>query len=433
MSGLRRIPADGSSPRTDRARFIELLARLGDPHRRLRCVHVAGTNGKGSTTTFIAFALGAGGYHVGAYFSPYVFDLRERVRVNGEMISRADFARHVSAIRPHIEALAQTPFGPTPEFELKTAVAFRHFAETGVDYAVLEVGIGGRLDATNVIDPPLVAVITQIGWDHMNLLGDTLGKIAFEKAGIFKPGTIGVTAEDKPEALTSIQAVAVEKGVPLHLVRPTGSADNSLVTYRLDAEGRVLLTVGGNALPPLALSLRGAYQAQNAGTAAAALEILRRERGVTISDDALIRGLTQAQLPGRFQILRPDPNGPTLILDGAHNEDGAGTLVTALQAEFGSERRFTFVFGTSRGHAPAPFLSVIAPLTARIYATAPAFRGTPAEDTAQAAIEAGLDVTMVTPAQEAIRQAYRAGGADNVIVVTGSFYVVGETPAEFRE
>lgn len=429
MSGLRAY-----GQRTDRARFTALLARLGNPHQALRSIHVAGTNGKGSTTTFIASVLREAGYTVGAYLSPYVFDVRERVQVNGALISRDDFSRHVAAIHPHIEALAQTEHGQTPEFELKTAIAFRHFAEVGVDYAVIEVGIGGRLDATNVIPPPLVAIITNIGWDHVNLLGNTLGSIAFEKAGIFKTGTIGVTAEQEEEPLSVIRQVAQERSIPLNRVCPTNTpdADAALVTYERDPAGNLHLRLSSGPLPPLRLALRGAYQSTNAATAAAAVEVLRRERGLQISNQALMTGLGRATLPGRFQLLRPETNGPTLVLDGAHNADGAHILAEALRAEFGTKKRYTFVIGTSRNHAPGPYLEVLAPLAERVIATAPAFKPTPAHETASAAADLGLPVITIEPASQAIQQAFAKASAEEVIVVTGSFYVVGETPKLLR-
>lgn len=424
-----------SGQRTDRARFVALLERLGNPQQNLKCIHVAGTNGKGSTTTFIASVLREAGFRVGAYFSPYVFDLRERVQVNGELIPREDFARHVSEIRPHVEALAATSYGQTPEFELKTAVAFRHFAEVGIDYAVIEVGIGGRLDATNVIPPPLAAVITNIGWDHRALLGDTLAKIAGEKAGILKTETIAVTAEPLGEAWDAIAGIAEARQVPLYRVRPESAPDagEALVTYTRDNDGKVRLQLPTGSFPPLRLALRGAYQAANAATAAAALEILRRERGVPISDAVLRRGLETAHLPGRFQVLKPHPEGPTLILDAAHNEDGAATLAEALQTEFGTERRYTLVFGTSRGHAPGPFLEILAPLVRRLYATTPPFKPTPAAETARVAVSLGIPVREVESARTAIETAYREASRDDIVVVTGSFYIIGETPAELRK
>ena len=197
-------------------RFLALLERMGRPQEKLRVIHIGGTKGKGSTTAMTAGILQAAGYKVGAYLSPYVYDVRERVQINGEMISREDFARWVTAVRPHVEALEQTELGPTTEFELKTAVGLCYFAEQAVDYAVLEVGLGGRLDATNIIARPLVTVITNIGLDHTEILGDTLGAIAGEKAGIVKPGVPCVTGVPVGgEAWAVIARVCAERGARL--------------------------------------------------------------------------------------------------------------------------------------------------------------------------------------------------------------------------
>jgi dihydrofolate synthase/folylpolyglutamate synthase len=432
MSGLLQFGI-----RLDRERFVTLLHRLNDPHKQLRCVHVAGTNGKGSTTTFIASVLRAAGYRVGAYLSPYVYDLRERIQIGGAMIPEADFARWVSAIRPHIEALAATELGQTTEFELKTAVAFCWFAEQAVDYAVIEVGIGGRLDATNVIPPPLVAVVTSIGWDHMNLLGDTLGKIAAEKAGIFKAGTTAaVTAVPPGEALEVIAEAARRHSLPLRRVTTDAEpgSEGAYVTYSRELGGGDLLrlTLPSGTLGSVRLGLRGAYQAGNAAAAAATIETLRRDCGVEVSDDALRQGLAEAFIPGRFQVIGGEGGGPTLVLDGAHNEDGAHTLLAALRDQFGPEKRYTLVFGTSRNHAPQPFLEVLAPVVERVVATAPSFRPTPAEETAAAARALNLSVIIREPAPEAIRRAWAEARPKEVVVVTGSLYTVGETPPDLR-
>ncbi|MDX1934132.1 MAG: folylpolyglutamate synthase/dihydrofolate synthase family protein [Capsulimonadales bacterium] len=427
MSGLVAF-----APRTDRTPFRRLLARLGNPQNRLRCLHVAGTNGKGSTVTFLASVLTTAGYRVGSYLSPYVFDMRERYRIDGEMIPKAEFARLVTGIRPHLEAVTAGGDGPITEFELKTAVAFVWFAEQRTDFAVIEVGIGGRLDSTNVIPPPLCAAIVSIGWDHMNLLGDTLGKIAAEKAGIFKPGSVGVTAVEPGEALTAIRLKADETGIPLHLVRPAAApdADSALVRYRgLPGKG-LTLHLPSESLPDLSLTLRGAYQAQNAATAAGVLETLRQRKLATVSTRAFRIGLERAHLPGRFQLARRTP--ATLLLDGAHNEDGARTLVEALRAEFGPDVRCTFVLGFSKNHDPEPFLRVLAPLAERIVATEPTFRPRPCDEITRAAERHGIPSTEIPVARDAIGDTYAAATPDAIVVVTGSFYTVGETPEELR-
>jgi dihydrofolate synthase/folylpolyglutamate synthase len=441
MSGLLQF-----GMRLDRERFTALLARLGDPHKRLRCVHVAGTNGKGSTTTFVSSVLRAAGYRVGTYLSPYVFDLRERIQVGGEMIPPADFARWVTVIRPHIEAVARDPdLGQTTEFELKTAVAFCYFAERGVDFAAVEVGIGGRLDATNVIPPPLVAVITHIGLDHTSILGDTLAQIAAEKAGIIKKGTAAcVTAVPPGEALDVIAAAAERQGVPLLRVGPAAAVPpdpDRFGVYRIapDRDGGVDLEIGGEgdadrvALEGLRLRLRGDFQAANAAAAAAAVEVLRRRGVVTISPERFRAGLESASLPGRFQVVREGRDGdrPALVLDGAHNEDGARVLAGALEGMFPG-RRCVLVAGMRHNHEPEPFLRVLAPLSRRVVATAPPFKPRPAAEVAAAAGRLGVPAEVAEPAADAVLRALETASADEVVVVTGSFYTVGEVPPFLR-
>ncbi|MBB6052862.1 glutamate ligase domain-containing protein [Armatimonas rosea] len=382
------------SPRKDPARLRALLAEVGSPQDRLPCVHIAGTNGKGSVTTMTAAILQAAGYTVGAYLSPYVFSLGERWQVNGLPLSEEALARHVTELAPFVERISAGELGAITEFELKTAIAFKHFAEVGVDFAVIEVGIGGTYDSTNIIPPPLAAAITSIGFDHMALLGNTLGEIAAQKAGILKHGTRAcITPVTDPEALAAIQQKATSEGVPLTLVR-------------------------GDELPGgITLALRGPHQRVNASTATLLARTLE------LPESAIRAGLESATLPGRFQLCL----GGRLILDGAHNEDGAQTLVAALTEEFPGEK-FVFVIGSKQTHSPAPFLAELAPLAAAVIATEPSFKPTPAREVVAAAQRLGLPVTHQVPVAAAIEAALQR---TERVVVTGSFYVVGETPVRY--
>lgn len=403
-------------------RFSALLHRLGNPQEHLRVVHIAGTKGKGSTAAMAASVLQAAGYEVGMYLSPYVYDVRERIQINGVMISRADFAGWVAQIQPHIEALEQTEFGPTTEFELKTAAGLCYFAEQSVDYAVLEVGLGGRLDATNVVAQPLVTVITNIGLDHTELLGHTLGEIAGEKAGIVKPGVPCVTGVPLGgEAWQVIDRICAEQNAPLLRVEPPEEGTDGLN-----------LTTPRRTLSGLTLRLRGAFQEMNAAAALTALDAITDVAGPKISDQAARQGLETAWVPGRLEQVWARP---TVVLDVAHNEISAWALASALRDQHRADhRRLTLVVGLSRNHDPEQFLGPLASLhPARLLATQPAFRPRPARDVAEAALHHGFANVEIVDGSvaEAVRAALFQSGPDDLICVTGSFYTVGDLPPDF--
>ncbi len=403
-------------------RFSALLDRLDRPQDRLRVIHIAGTKGKGSTTAMAASVLSTAGYKVGAYLSPYVYDVRERVQINGEMISREDFARWVTAIRPHVEALEQTEFGATTEFELKTAIGLCCFAEQAVDYAVLEVGLGGRLDATNVVASPLVTVITNIGLDHTEILGETLGAIAAEKAGIIKPGIPCVTGVPKGgEAWKVIARICQERNAPLIPIQcPSESA------------GSLTLTTERRTLPGVNLRLRGAFQALNAAAALAAIDCINAKALPPIPDAVARHGLEAAWVPGRLQQVASQP---TVVVDVAHNEISASALADALRTQFRADhRRVILVVGLSRNHDPEAFLRPLTALhPAALIATQPLCRPRPAQDVAQAAHDLHLPNVTVVEASvlDAVRSALKQAGPDDLICLTGSFYTVGDVPPAF--
>ena len=423
-------------------RFEALCARLGNPQERYSVVHVAGTKGKGSTTALTAAVLQHSDHRVGSYFSPYVFDVRERVQVDGAMISREDFARLVTLARPHIEALARTDLGQTTEFELKTLIGFLYFAEQRVDYACIEVGIGGRLDATNLVKP-IVTVITNIGLDHTQILGDTHALIAAEKAGILKPGIPCFTAVENAEALEVIERIAAERGVPLARVRQ-GSAegptqDPAQVHWNLEKPGgdpisphhaRFRVATPQRVYPELDLRMHGLYQRFNASCAVAAAESALQSNGHTLSVEAVRSALATTILPGRMQEITLR-NGTRLILDGAHNGIAAAALEGPITAHRQQQRiqRLLLVVGMVGGHDPAEVLAPFAAEAAQIYVCQPNWkRALPAEEIADAARRFTAQVQVIPDVAEAVHAAIAEAGANDLILVTGSFYTVGEVP-----
>ena len=408
-------------------RFRELLRRVGSPHTAFRAVHVAGTNGKGSTTTLIAAVLREAGYRTACYLSPHLFDFRERIQIDGVPIPPEAFARQVARLKPEIEALAQDPrYGQTTEFELITAAAFGYFAEQKVDVAVLEVGLGGRLDATNVIPPPLVAVITSIGFDHQEVLGHSLRQIAREKAGILKPGVPVVTGVTQPEALQAIEETAHGLGCTLHTVAKAAPA---YARYTTDASG-LSLWWPGRLLRGLRLALRGPFQQANAAVAATALRVLA-EQGLAIPEEVLRRGLEQARLPGRFQVLRLGPPPRVLVLDVAHNQDGARALAEALRATF-PERKGLFVVGMKANHDPREFLPPLRDRIGRLWVSQPRQSPRPVEELLAVARGLGLEVEALPDIPQALARALAQAEPEQPVVLTGSLLTVGELPEPYR-
>jgi len=388
--------------RLDLSRMQALCQRLGHPERAFRVVHVAGTNGKGSVTAMTASVLAYAGYRVGSYFSPYVFNVRERVMLAEpgqapEMIPEDDFARLMTVLREHVEAVASDEsIGCPTEFEVKTALALMYYREKAVDWAVLEVGLGGRLDATNVVDAE-VAVITNIGLDHTDRLGDTLEAIAGEKAGIIKPGCSVVTGAVEP-ALEVILETAERVGASSFTLVPPGIT------------------------PRHTPGLPGAYQRINAAVAEAVVFALC-DRGVHVRDSAVAEGLALARLPGRFQIVDGDP---VVILDGAHNTEAAEALATALRERY-PDQSITLVFGMMARHNLTGVANALFPLASRVVATQPDDPGAlPVDRIADDCARMGVPCTSIHSPAEAFAEALRITPAEGVIVVTGSFYLLGD-------
>jgi dihydrofolate synthase / folylpolyglutamate synthase len=420
-------------------RMEELLERLGNPHHAFRSIHIAGTKGKGSTSVMVESVLRTAGYRTGLYTSPHLHTFRERIRLNGALMSKHDLVGLLERCRPAIEA---TP-GVTA-FEIMTALAFVYFAERAVDWAVLEVGLGGRLDATNVVHPA-VSSITSLSYDHVELLGHTLSLIAWEKAGIIKPGVPIVSAPQAPEAMAVIQRVCADTGARLVVIGEDwnvegngGDLTGQIFTARHAASlesGPVPAATLPNALSDLHIRLLGRHQLINATTAVAILWELSAQ-GVDTPEDALRKGLAQARWPGRFEVLSRDPG---LVVDSAHNTDSAMKLRAALAEWFPRppRNRLALVFGASADKDIDGMLHAF--LTPD-----PANKMLPADKVIvtksyhpRAADLAGLadHVRALSPncpisvhdnLESALTEALAWAGSEDLICVTGSIFVVAQ-------
>lgn len=406
---LHSLPRLSGAPTLDRMRA--LLAALGDPERQFKAVHIAGTNGKGTVASLTAAILQAAGYRTGLTISPFVLEFRERFQIDGAMIPPEELAALTEEIRAAADTLAEPPV----EFEAVTALAFLWFARQKCDVAVVEVGLGGRFDATNALPPPLVAAITSIGLDHTELLGDTLAAIAAEKAGIIKPGSTVVCYPDQPrEALREIVVAAGAAGC--ELVVP----DREDLTLR---KGRPLenrIDYGGY---QAALNFPGVHQAYNAMMAVEIALALWR-KGLDIPDEAIDRGLAAARLPARIEVLG---RAPLVVLDGCHNPDGMKALAAALTAE--KLPRFTAVLGMLADKNAAEALAAIAPCVRRAYTVAPdSPRALSAEQLTALAAPRIPDVTPCASLQQALDLA-RADGSP--LLICGSLYLAAQARPYF--
>ena len=412
-------------------RIRELLERLGRPQDRLKFVHVAGTNGKGSTCAYLASILGAAGYRTGMFTSPYIERFEERIRVDGTMISPDDLRDVTLAVREHAEAMAEETGDHPTEFELMTAVALEHFARCGCDIVVLEVGLGGRLDSTNVIDAPEACVIARIGLDHTALLGNTLAAIAGEKAGIIKEGSAVVSWPQEPEAMAVIEHAAAEHGCELRMP-----------DFAQLEEGAVKWEDGASPFRPfsykewadLRTGILGSYQPQNATVALEAVDVLRG-RGWRIPDEAVRAGVAQTRWPGRFEIVEggSSPDGFAIVVDGGHNPQGARALADSL-AEVFPGRKPVFVIGVLEDKDYPRMLEDVLPLgSAFVCVTPDNPRALPAHKLARAIRWTGQDLlgcsACVNPVvardiEDAIRRARELAGSDGLICAFGSLYSV---------
>ena len=406
-------------------RISRLLAKLGNPHRRLKVVHVAGSKGKGSTAALIASILTHAGYKIGLFTQPHLITPRERCRINSRLISEEEFAGYVGRLKPSIEAVAIPPFPPVDGggrvsfFEIYTALAFTYFADNAVDFAVIEVGLGGRLDATNVVDP-LVSVITPISLEHTAILGDTHEAIAKEKAEIIKPSRPVILAPQLSEAQAVFETVAADRDAPMDEVE----RDIHLKRKDWSLNGQAFdLTTQSAFYPDLFLPLLGEHQAINAATAIACIERIRQE-GYKVPRTSIYGGLKAVRWAGRMQVVG---QSPVILLDGAHSPTSAEALCKAIREVF-RYRRLILVVGLMRDKDLQAIGQVLCPFADEIIATQ-AFdnpRVTPAEEIAQAWSETGTILHVCPSVREAIPLAQSIATTSDLICVAGSIYIVGE-------
>lgn len=394
-------------------RISRLLEKLGNPQKQLKFVHVAGTNGKGTTCTLIAGALKAAGYRTGLYTSPYVLEFRERFQINGKMIPPEELVEEVevvSAAADQMEAAGE----PITEFEFITAMAFHWYAKKHCEIVVLEVGLGGRFDATNVIDTPEVAAIASISLDHTAVLGDTVEQIAFEKAGIIKPGGRVVCYPDQePEAERVLRAAAQERGAEFRLAQLSMIKQQECSIY-----GTLLLYRA----EPLLVPFVGEHQVKNAVTALTALEVLR-ERGWKISQKAVQEGFAQARIPARMEILGRDP---LILLDGGHNPGCAAALREVLTHHLAG-KKLVAVMGMMADKDSRTALSILAPLFSAVRTLCPDNpRSLSAQELAEKAAVWCRDSKPCFDRKQALEEAAALAGEDGAVIVCGSFFLAAE-------
>ena len=416
-----RAPAQAfAAANFDLRRVQSLLARLGNPHLGRQTIHIAGSKGKGSVAAMIASILQAAGYRSGLYTSPHLHNIRERIVVDGQPIGEDEFARLTEALAPQVAAENEDGrFGQLTTFELLTALAFLYFQDRDARWQVLEVGMGGRLDATNVVDEKAVCVITPISLEHTIVLGDTVGKIAAEKAAILRPGTTVVMApQPYPEAAAVIRARAAELGAPLLDVGETYSAQR----LSWDLTGQSFRLAGPGCSWELRLPLLGAHQVENAATAVAAIDALR-SGGVVVSEESIEEGLSQLSWPGRLEVLR---DKPLIVVDGAHNGDSARRLRQALRDHF-SFGRAILVMGVSGDKTIAAMAEELAPVTHLLIATRSQHpRAAEPEAVAAAFAARGVASETCPTVAAALDRARALAEPDDLICVVGSLFVVAE-------
>ena len=406
---IHSVTWKGSRPGLER--ITELLERLGNPQDKLRFIHVAGTNGKGSFCSMTEAILREAGYKTGLFVSPYIKDFNERICVCGKPIDKEALARATAIVRPVADAMEDAP----TEFELITAIGFVHFVECGCEIVVLETGMGGRLDSTNVIKDPLFTVITGIAMDHTAFLGDTVERIAAEKSGIIKPSAPVLWGGRDAAARAVIAAKAAEQGVEM-----VATEDTPITVREMTLSGTV---VDYGEWKNVRISLLGSYQPRNLANVLAAVPLMRGA-GLKVSDAAVYEGLAAARWPGRFEKLT---EAPLILSDGAHNPEGVDAAVESIKAYFPNEK-VLLLSGVMADKDYHGMVATLAPIAAEAFTLTPDNpRSLPADDFARAFEEGGVPATAYATVTEAVAAAVaRAKETGKPLISLGSLYMYCE-------
>ena len=406
----------------DLARMAALAAALGDPQKQYPIIHVAGTKGKGSVSALCANALQAAGYRTGLYTSPHLRDFSERIQVNGQPIPPDEVVELVNLCKPVVASIPEVTW-----FEFTTMLAFLYFARQDVDAAVIEVGLGGRLDATNIVTPE-VAVITSLSYDHMAILGDTLAQIAAEKAGIIKPNLPVVISPQSDEARQVIVRIAADRNAPL--IQVGEDYQFKILSQSLDGQTfKIWHKTRPQESTQLTIPLLGRHQLENAATAYGALQVLRASN-LAVSKSAIQEGFAATVWPGRFEILRRDP---PVVLDCAHNRDSSHRLRQALDDYF-ADWPIVLVFGASEDKDVAGMFAELLPRVREVIATQSIHpRAMSPAHLVELARPFGVTVSDVSTVEQALDGALRAAGDDALVLVTGSIFVVAGVRATWMQ
>ncbi|GKZ02391.1 bifunctional folylpolyglutamate synthase/dihydrofolate synthase [Paraclostridium bifermentans] len=396
----------------------KLLELLGDPQNNLKIIHVAGTNGKGSTCSFISSILKESGYKVGLYTSPFLETFTERIRVNGENISEEEVGKIVSLIKEKIEIMVSEGYSYPTEFEIVTAMAFYYYNQEKVDFVALEVGLGGRYDATNVIDKPVVSAITSISLDHTGILGDTLAKIAFEKGGIIKENCPTIVYPQQEEASEVIKNICAEKKskyieCDFKNIEIKSSNINSQI-YNCN--------INGKELRDLEIKLIGDHQIKNSIVALNVIEYLNDIKITNISEENIRKGLLGTKWPGRIEKISENP---MFIIDGAHNEEGAKSLANSIDKYFENKNKI-LVIGMLEDKDIDSVLDLLIPKFNKVITTTPDNpRAIDANKLKEKIERYNIEVTCKPNIKEAVDYALEISNKDDVIISAGSLYMIG--------